>query len=284
VFTGTLITNFWGQTRGGHKFSSNIFGTTCESKNEDTVYFDLSLNEMTIDSCHFETNCYDKIIPEVLLRECPNGGMPWLPLKLAFTNNYVNFIFVNKNPIKYRPMIDTMVGNRMIFSGNVFAVSTAVRVKAYGAVFIGNTFKLDGPYNLDVVNDVHQLKGPAGNITAGMYDLNHLIRKDSPIKILLSDGNELKEGDDYKVVKEENAFKITEHGKKIIDITKTGKLLISYRANDAAQVRFEAWGADTFSPPYGWWCKDLTMIANKVIDKTDDGQLTEHELKWTKRN
>jgi hypothetical protein len=284
VFTGTLVTNFWRHSRGGHKFSSNLFCTRCDSKMEDTVYFDLMFNEVTIDSCHFETNCEDKIIPEVLLRAYPSGGILFLPMRLAFTNNVVNFMFVNKNPTKYRPLIDTMVGNRMIFSGNIFAVSTAVRVKAYGAIFMGNIFRLAGPHNMDIVNDTHQLKGPAGNIAAGMYDFNHFIREDSPIAIRIPDGNTLKEGLDYEVVKRENAFRITPRGKKAIDDANAVRLLISYKANDAAKVRFEAWAGDKLNPPDGWLCKDLTMIANKFIGKTNDGQLFEDELKWTKRN
>ncbi len=284
VFTGTLITNFYRLTRGGHKFSSNIFSTRCDSKMEDTVYFDLMFNEMTIDSCHFETNCLDKPIPEVLLRAYPNGGTPFLPMRLAFTNNVVNFMFVNKNPTKYRPLIDTMVGNRMIISGNVFAISTALRVKAYGAIFMGNIFRLAGPYNVDVVDDVHQLKGTAGNIFDGLYDFNHLIRKDSSVAVHIPDGNSLKEGIDYEVVTKENAFRITKQGKAKIDDAKATKLFISYKANDAADVRFEAWAGDKLSLPDSWLCKDLTMIANKVIGKTDDGRLFERELKWAPRN
>lgn len=282
VFTGILITDFWGQSRGGHKFSSNLFGTRGDSKTDDTVYFDLMFNEVTIDSCHFETSREDKAVPEVLLRAYPNGGISFLSMRFAFTNNVVNFMLVNRNPSKYRPLIDTMVGNRMIFSGNIFTVATAVRVKAYGAIFMGNTFQLAGPYNLDVVNDVHQLEGRPGNIAAGRYDFNHLIRKNSPVIIRIPDGNTLKEGADYEVTKEENAFKITEQGKAIIDDANAVKLFISYKANDAAQVRFEAWGGNTFNPPYGWWCQDLTMIANKIIGKTDDGQPIEHELGWVK--
>ncbi len=277
VFTGKLVTNFYGHSRGSHKFSSNLFGTGEDAVGQDTVYFDLHLNEITIDSCHFETG-RSRNIPEVLVRQFPQGGAGTRRVRLSFTNNIVNFRNVDKNPSKHRPIIDTLTGNRIIFQGNNFSVGTAVRIKAYGAIFIGNVIRLNGPHDLQVNNEAQSLAGSAGNIKGGLYDFNHFIRSDSEVIVSLPNGKKLKKDVHYKVQKDMNAFGITEAGKAEIDAAKATHLLLSYRANDAAKVGFEAWGRNKFNAPYGWRSKDLTLIANKVIYKTDTGQVLESGL------
>jgi hypothetical protein len=278
VFTGRLITNEYRQTRGSHKFSSNLFGSLPHSPEQETVYFDLLFSEITIDSCHFETG-WKRTIPEVLVRYYPYGGVSNRSQQFALTNNIINFPGPYRSPSKYRPLIDTMVGNRMIIQGNNFQFGSAARVKAYGAVLIGNAFNLRGPYNLELTDDEHVLVGSAGNIERGLYDFNHFIRKDSQIKISLPDGTSLRKGLHYKVNKDANAFEITPAGKERIDNAKTNRVLVSYRANDAHKVQFETWGGNKLNPPHGWRSKDLTLIANKIIGRTDKGEWFEGELK-----
>ncbi len=283
VFTGKLITNEYGQTRGSHKFSSNLFGTGPGAKGEEVVYFDLLFNEVTIDNCHFEPG-YKPATPQILIREYPKGGVSFFGFRLSFTNNMVNFANMSEGPDKYRPLFDTMVGNRMIIQGNHFQIGTATRLKAYGAVLIGNVFRLNGPHNLKIVDDKHPLVGSPGDIRRGLYDFNHFIRNDSDVTISLPNSSAtgktaLKQGVDYRVNKDENAFEITKEGKKKIDKAKTNVVLISYNANDAAEVRFTAWGGNRLNPLHGWRSKDLTMIANKIVAKTDSGQFVEKELR-----
>jgi hypothetical protein len=283
VFTGTLITNFIRQTAGSHKFSSNLFGTGCDFLEQKVIYFDLMFNNVAIDNCHFETGCPQRQIPETLIRCCPKGGVSYQTLRLSFTNNIVNFANQYRYPSQDTPLFDTLIGNRMIVQGNSVNVATAVRIKSYGGIFIGNAFRLVGAaHNLEIKDEAHQVTTEDGKVHEGLYDFNHFIRKDSPVTIRIPDGNTLREDIDYKIVKEENAFNITERGKLIIDEAKAKILLISYKANDAAQIRFEAWGGNTFNPPNGWWCQDLAMIANKVVSKTDDGRIIEQELNWSK--
>jgi hypothetical protein len=277
VFTGNLITNFYGQSRGSHKFSSNLFGTQSASKDVETVYFDIAFNSLTIDSCHFETGT-EASIPEVLIRAYPKGGVSRRSERLSFTNNFVNFWNVKKNPSKAHPLFDTMVGNRMIIQGNSFVLGTATRIKAFGAVLIGNVFELRGPSNLEITADEHILAGVAGSIEAGLYDFDHFIRNDSDVDISLSSGQKLKQGVDYKVQKNSNAFEITNAGKAKIDLAKTTKVLVSYRANDAGRIGFECWGRNTFNPPDGWRSANLTLLANKLIYQTDKGTPAEKEL------
>jgi len=159
----------------------------------------------------------------------------------------------------------------MIIHGNCFQVTTATRIKANGAIFIGNTFLLMGGYNLSVVDDAHQLGGTAGNIAAGRYDFNHFIRKDSSVSISLPNGVRLKEDADYKLHKGQNTFEITKAGKIKIDAAKVTRLSITYKTNDAAGIGFKAWGENRFNPPHGWLSENLTMISNKVRGKTDAG-------------
>lgn len=277
VFTGKLIINFLRNSRGSHKFSSCIFQTALNSEGEDTVYFDLEINEITIDNCHFETT-YSRDIPEIIIRQYPGGGL-YKVNRIALTNSTINFAYVDKNPIKYRPIIDTFMGSKMIIQGNTFYLGTATRIKANNAIFIGNSFQLYGPYNLDVVNDVHFLYSSDGDIVEGTYDFNHFVRKDSEIKMSLLDGQTLKSGVDYLVLKDKNAFKIRAAGKKKIDKAKQNRLLISYKANDASQISFEAWGGNTYNQSRGGFrSKDLIMIGNKIVGRKDTGQLYEREL------
>jgi hypothetical protein len=279
VFTGTLITNELNHSRGSHKFSSCLFETARDSQDEDTVYFDLATNEVTIDSCHFETAYKRKTIPEVIIRQFPMGGQAFKVNRIALTNNTINFAYCDKNPSKYRPIIDTMMGSKMIVQGNDFFIGTAVRIKAYGAIFIGNSFQIDAPHDLTVTDESHTLYGNTGDIVGGYYDFNHFIRGDSDVNISLPDKTPLKENVDYKVEKEKNAFQITDEGKKKIDGAKVNRVLISYRANDAKTIRLEAWGGNTFNPSRGGFCcKDLIAFGNKVVWKNDEGQLQESEL------
>jgi hypothetical protein len=277
VFTGKLITDEYGDSRGSHKFSSNLFGTGPDAKGQEVVYFDLAFNEITIDSCHFEPG-YAPVTPQVLIREYPNGGVSKRSQHLAFTNNIINFRNMSENPDKYRPLFDTLIGNRMVIQGNNFMVGAATRIKAYGAVLIGNVFKLHGPHDLKIVDDKHLFVGSPGDIRRGLYDFNHFISKDSEVKISLPDGTLLKSEVDYEVKKDLNAFEITKAGKQKIDKAKSTHVLISYTANDASHIGFEAWGGNQLDPPHGWRSTDLTMIANKVIGKTDGGQFYESEL------
>ncbi len=271
AFTGNLITNCYEQSGGSHKFSSNNFGTLYKSgaESHDTVYFDLRGNEILVDSCRFET-AYEREVPEVLIRQFPDGGQKRME-RITFSNNTINFRNVSKNPSKYRPIIDTRSGNRMIIQGNYFQVTTATRIKANGAIFIGNTFLLMGGHNLSVVGDTHQLGGSAGNIAAGRYDFNHFIRQDSAVSISLPNDVQLQEDADYKLHKGQNAFEITEAGKKRIDAAKVKRLSITYKANDGAGIGFRAWGENRFNPPHGWLSENLTMISNKVRGKSDAG-------------
>jgi hypothetical protein len=281
VLTGTLITNLWGQSGGSHKFSSCLFGTGEYSKDEATVYFDLQHNAVTIDSCQFETNV-KKEIPDVLIRRFPNGGVGMAASRFAFTNNIVNFTFVEKNPDKFRPLIDEMSGARMLFQSNTFRTGSAVRIKSDGGIFIGNIFYLGGEADLDVAADKHPLAGAKGDIQSGRYDFNHFIRKDSEPVFSLPGGQVLKRGTDYKIQLDENAFTITEEGKAKIDKEAADCVLIHYKANDASGVKLKAWGGDRFNPPDGWRSRNLTLIANKVVYKTDTGASAEAELDMKK--
>ncbi len=276
VFTGTLITSYYGYTAGSHKFSCNLFGTGHENPQQDSVYFDLSYNNVTIDSCRFET-AVEREIPEILVRAAPFGSQ-YRNDQFSFTNNIVNFGLVNKNPSKYRPIIDTLVGNRMIFQGNMFKIGTASRIKANGAIFIGNTFRLYGPHDLKIEQEDHKLEGSPGDVAPGRYDFNHFIRQDSQVAISLPDGQVLADVNDYKVVKEENCFEITKEGKTKIDKAKADHVRISYRANDADKIRFSSWGASGHMPPKGWQSENLTMLANKLLGKDDKGLVFEKEL------
>jgi hypothetical protein len=277
VFTGTLITNTFGDSRGQHKFSSSLFATLADSPEEETVYFDLATNDLVIDSCEFESGQV-RTLPEVLIRQCPNGGVSYQYNVLTFTNNVVYLNSQYRFPHKSIPLIDTMTGNRAIIQGNCFTFGTAIRLKCNGMIFIGNVFRLVGPYDLQVINDTQELAGTAGDVKRGFYDFNHFIKNDANVMLMLPDKNPLKQGEDYTVKVKENAFEITEAGKKKMDIAKTTKILASYRANDAGHIQFEAWGANTFNPPQGWQSQNLTMIANKVVGKTDSGQTYETEL------
>jgi hypothetical protein len=276
AFTGTLITSYYGYTEGSHKFSSNLFGTGHENPQQDSVYFDLSYNNVTIDSCCFET-AVERELPEILVRVAPLGSK-YRNDQFSFTNNIVNFVFVNKNPSKYRPIIDTLAGNRMIFQGNLFKIGTATRIKADGAIFIGNAFCLYGSHNLKIENEIQSLLGKPGNVLKGRYDFNHFIRLDSPVVISLPDGTRLSDVNDYKVIISENCFEITQEGKAKIDKARASQLKISYQANDADKIRFSSWGASSFMPPNGWQSRNLTMLANKLLGKDGQGQLIEKDM------
>ena len=277
IFTGMLITNEHRQTRGSHKFSSNLFTTTKEAKGRDTVYFDLAANKVTIDSCHFETS-YERQIPEIILRQNSLGGVSKRSEEIAFTNNIVNFRMVNANPIQYRPLFDVMTGAPMIIQGNSFSIATAMRLKLNGAILIGNSFILYGPHDLLVDGERHRLAESADDIQVGKYDMNHIIRSESLLKVALPDGTRLKEGKDYKLDKAENAFEITENGKKVMGAAKTTTVLLSYRANDASHVKFEAWGRNVFNPPHAFRSSNLTLISNKLIYKDNTGKTHEKTL------
>jgi len=166
----------------------------------------------------------------------------------------------------------------MIFQGNMFMIGTASRIKANGAIFIGNTFRLYGPYDLKIDQEDHELEGLPGNVTPGKYDFNHFIRPDSQAVISLPDGQVLEDVNDYKVIKEENCFEITKEGRAKIDKAKTNHVKISYWANDADKIRFSSWGASSHMPPKGWQSENLTMLANKLLGKDGQGQVLEKEL------
>ena len=278
IFTGTLITNEYGQTRGSHKFSSNLFGTLKTDPEKPVVYFDLSVNEMTIDNCHFESGWLRKI-PEVVVRSASTGGVTKRTERLNFTNNMVNLSNHYDIATKEKPLIDIFSGNRAVFQGNSFSVAMPLRIKAKGALFIGNSIRLRGRDNFKVTSERHVLLDQIGNIRHGLYDFNHFIRKDSNVKIALPDGQFLKSKLHYKVEKDKNAFYITVEGKKIIDKAGTNRLLVSYFANDAAKIGFEAWGGNRLNPPHGWRSQKMTFIGNKLIYKTDAGTVLEKELK-----
>ena len=71
----------------------------------------------------------------------------------------------------------------------------------------------------------------------------------------------------------------TEKGKQIIDQRKTNRVLVSYRANDAAGVQLSAWGDNKLNPPHGWKSQNITLISNKVVFKSDNGNRHQKELK-----
>jgi len=274
IFTGMLMSNHWGQSRGSHRFSSNLFGSTKGKTEEPMVYFDLALNEVTIDSNHFETGS-EREVPEVLVRALPNGGSRGRTERIAVTNNIANLMNVNKNPSKFRPLFDVMTESPMIIQGNHFRVSTAARIKAPNAVMIGNTFYLGGPHDLAVSDERHPLVGDAGNIEAGRYDFNHVIRKDSAVSIRLPSGPQLLQGKHYLTHPEENSFEITNEGKREIDRAGETELLASYVANDANGLRFDAWGGNAFNPPHGWQSKGMRTFGNKIVGKSDSGSMVE---------
>ncbi len=279
IFTGNLVTNYYGQSEGSHKFILNLFGTGCDFLEDEVVYFDLMNNNITIDNCHFETSCLQRQIPEILIRCFPNGGASYQTSRVAFTNNTVNFANQYKNPSKYTPLIDMLAGNKTIVQGNRFNVGTAVRIKSYGGIFIGNAFKLAAAHNLEIKDDVQALATGDENVREGLYDFNHFIRSDSKVIISLPNGTILKEHVDYKVRKDLNAFEITAAGKDEINAAKANKVLITYTANDASRIVFQAWDKNKLSPPNGWSSKDLIFIGNKVVGRTDDGNFIERELR-----
>jgi hypothetical protein len=274
TFNGTILNNHWGHSRGSHKFSSNLFGSTKGTKEEPMVYFDLALNEVTIDSNHFETG-FERDMPEVLIRALPNGGSMGRTERISLTNNIVNLMNVNKNPSKYQPLIDVMTGSPLIIHGNHFRLGTATRIKAPGAIMIGNTFHLAGPHDLEIIDEPHILVGKPGKIALGRYDFNHFIQKRSGVKISIPGGRQLIQDKDYRLIMEENAFEITEEGKQEIDKALATELLLTYRANDAAPVRFQAWGGNTFNPPHGWKSIGTKLIGNKLFGKSETGETME---------
>ena len=277
IFTGTLMSNHWGHSRGSHKFSSNLFGSTKAKTEEPMVYFDLALNEVTIDSNHFEPG-FEREIPEILLRAFPKGGSSGRTERIAFTNNIVNFMNVNKNPSKFRPLFDVMTGSPMIIQGNHFRVGTAVRIKAPSAVLIGNTFLLAGPHDLQISNEPHALLGPPGDVASGRYDLNHFIGRDSLVTIRLPSGDQLTKEKHYRVHPADNAFEITREGKAEIDRARTTELLLSYTADDSSQVGFRAWGGNAFNAPHGWNSQESLLFGNKAVYRAADGRLLEIKL------
>ena len=264
IFTGTLISNYWGHSRSSHRFSSNLFGSTKEVHEEAMVYFDRALNEVTIDSNHFETG-FERSIPEVLVRAFPNGGSMGRTERLSFTNNIANLMNVNKNPSKYRPLFDVMTGSPMIIQGNHFRIGSVARIKAPSAVVIANTFYLGGPHHLTVQQESHQLKGKPGGIVPGRYDFNHLVKIGSAVHIELTSGDALLKNKHYLIRENENAFEITDEGKKAIDRVKADRLLITYTANDANHIRFKAWGGNTFNPPHGWQSTGVSPSATRLL-------------------
>ncbi|MBN1105622.1 MAG: hypothetical protein JXL84_19595 [Deltaproteobacteria bacterium] len=278
IFMGTLMTNHWGHSRGSHRFTSNLFGSKKGKCEEPMVYFDLALNEVTIDSNHFETG-FGRGIPEVLLRSMPKGGSRGRTERMAFTNNIVNFMNVNKNPTKHRPLFDVMTGSPMIIQGNHFRLGTAARIKASNAVMIGNTFHLAGPHDLSILSERHVLAGKPGDVLAGRYDFNHFIRRDSKVTIRLPSGEVLTRGKHYRLHLDENAFETTAAGKREIDRAEAVELLVSYSANDAVGIRQEAWGGNAFNPPHGWQGRTAVSLGNKMVGKDDRGKMVEGDLR-----
>jgi hypothetical protein len=276
VFTGTLITNIYGQSEGSAKFTCNQFQSLFDVGDRQTVYFDLRNNAVIVDTCRFETTTI-RTVPEVMVRHVPLGGVRYRRERVAFVNNHINFRFVNQNPKTYLPLIDSMANNQILLQNNVFEINTVARIKANQAILIGNTFVLGGSHNLEVTNDVQILNGDTGNIARGKYSFYHLLRKDAKVTIKLPNGKVLKENEDYTLSKDENAFVITPKGKKNIDQLKAKNLIVHYTANDAAGVSFESWAA-TLNPPYGWQSKNMILLGNKVITKTDDGTTRETDL------
>jgi hypothetical protein len=187
-------------------------------------------------------------------------------------------IFVKRNPSKLQPLFDVMTGSPMIIQGNHFRVATAVRIKAPGAVLIGNAFHLGGPYKLAVDDERYTMAGDPGNIVPGRYDFSHFIRPDSGAIIRAASGTTLTRGEHYHVLPVENAFEITAVGKKELDRSGTADLLVSYTANDAGHVGFQAWGENGFNPPGGWRSRELTLLANKIVFRAPDGEWREAEL------
>ena len=282
VFTGNLITSFYEYTKGSHTFTCNLFGSTKEAIGKETVYFDLSLNHVTIDGCQFEAG-HERQIPEVLVKMFPQGGKRYQFERFAFTNNVVNFAYVKNNPSKYYPLIDSLVGNRMIFQGNSFNVASAVRIKAYGALFIGNSFRLHGPTDLKVTREKQTLLGEAGNVKLGKYDFNHFIARNSGVLIQLPNNEVFKENVHYKIVADQNAFEITKQGKALLDKFRMTDLYVSYVANDAMDIRFKAWGGNELNPPHGWESTELTLIGNKIVGNLNEKTRFEKELTLTRR-
>jgi hypothetical protein len=280
AFTGTLITNYYGQSAGSHKFSSNLFGTGCDFLEHEVAYFDLLLNNVAIDNCHFETGCPQRQIPEILIRCFPKGGISYQTSRLSFINNIVNFNNQYKYPSQDTPLFDTFIGNRMIVQGNNFNVATAARIKSNGGIFIGNAFRLVGaPQNLEIKDEEHPVTTEDEKVRVGLYDFNHFIRSDSNVIASLPDGTMLREQEDYKVRKDLNVFEITTAGKNEIEKAKTTKVLVTYTANDASHIAFQAWDKNTLSPPNGWRSKDLVFIGNKIVGRTDSGDVVERELR-----
>ena len=278
IFTGTLITNEYRQTRGSHKFSSNLFGTLKATPEESVVYFDLSVNEITIDNCHFESGWLRKV-PEVIVRSAATGRPTKRIERLNFTNNMVNLSNHYDMPTRENPLIDIFSGNRAIFQGNSFNVAMPLRIKAKGALFIGNSIRLRGQDNFKVSFERHTLSGKTGNITGGWYGLNHFARKNSAIKLTLPSGTVLKENVEYSFDYDKNAFNILPRGKETIAKAQVSFVMAEYQANNSGRMQFEAWGANTFNPPYGWKSRNLSLIGNKIIGKDDKGNYFEKELK-----
>jgi hypothetical protein len=277
VFSGNLITSESGYSGGSHRFSTNLFATFEHSPERDTVYFDLSVNALIVDAGHFETGWIRKNA-EVLLRANPEGKAGKRSERIIFTNNLVNLASSYENPDKYKPLFDTWAGSRMLLQGNHIKIRTPFRLKADGAVLIGNCFECLGPNNQGIQKEKHFLLGSSGKIQSGLYDINHFIRKQSDLEISLPDGTVLKKGQDFRLYPEKNAFEITEKGKEVIDRAKTNLVLLSYTANDAAGIHFQSWGGNQQTSPHGWKSRNITLIGNKVVYKTDDGIGAEREL------
>lgn len=278
IFTGKLITCEYGHSRGSHKFSSNLFGTFEHTPEQDTVYFDLDLNEMAIDSCHFESG-WTRKKAEVVLRCQPQGGFPNYTGYLSFSNNIVTLSSEYENQSKYTPLIDVFSGGRPIFLANHITTASPIRIKADGAVFIANSFQLRAPNDKEIEDDPHFLLGKPGDIEKGYYDLNHFIQQGADIQFKVDSKTSLKKGQHYKIDYGRNAFEITDKGKEIIDKVKTNRLLLSYKVNDAAGIQFQAWGGSKLNPPHGWKSKNLTFIDNKVTYLDNQGRRMQKDLK-----
>jgi hypothetical protein len=278
AFTGTLINNYYRQSRGSHKFSSNLFASSSQAgSSADIVYFNIAFNEITIDSNQFEA-AGSRDMAEVLIRAYPDGGQTKRYEHFAFTNNIVNFLNVDDGPSKFRSLFDTFWGNRMIIQGNQFSIGTACRLKLNGAVLTGNVINLTGPHNLSVVDDPHELAGTEGDVETGRYDFNHLIRSDSGSTLAVPGHGNLTLGTDFTLHQSDNAFNLLAPGKTIMDNQSTLIINASYYANDAGKVMFKAYGKNQFNPPHGWDSYSMIFSGNKLIYKTDAGVQQEMTL------
>jgi hypothetical protein len=272
ILTGTLITSYNKLTRGSHKFSSNLLCSRAENGYEDEVaiYFDLSLQDITIDSNHFET-CQPKTVGETVIRCYPRGGFLCNVQRIAVTNNYFNLNFIT-TASPDAPLIDTLACNPMLVQGNTFQIRAAAWIKAYGAVFIGNSFNLSGAVCSSAIAEKNfGLSRTAGSVAVGPYSLTHRVENPSSVVLTCnSRRNVLLPGVDFKVNANGNlnTFTLTSTGKTKVEKWGASALDAEYIANDSGGILFKNFNPATFQ----WSSGQLTLIGNKLFGKNSTGK------------